>query len=740
MSFLSDLSAKSTSPIDVDADLIDPQHVPLLKALIVVMVCGSVALIASVLTTPTEEKWRLFPAVGIGLLGLMVLAVYLVRGAISAIRLLIIGGWTLVTVTAFFGEGLRSPILMTHSVILIFAGWILGPRACAQLFVASAIAVIAMTVSHNSGWIATSRPAADHLVVAAHLFILSLSVVLTLYLVHLFRQRHTERQRLADDVRRHLDAVERRERYQRALLDNFPFAVWLKDDQGRFLAVNQALADTVGKASPEQVTGMTIFDIAPADLATRHDAEDRRVTEEGKPRSQEQAVRIDDQEHWFESYRAPVTLDGKVIGSVGFARDITERRLADAELERHRHQLAGLVEERTAALSIAKEAAEAANRAKSTFLANMSHELRTPLNAMIGMTALARSRASDPDQADYLGKADRASYQLLAIIDDILDISRIEAERLNIDRIEFSLGRVFNDLLALSEQRVREKGLRLETAVAPTLADLGVRGDPMRLGQVLLNLVSNAVKFTPEGAIGIRVLRLAEDQHNIQLRFEVEDTGIGVAAADRTRIFRAFEQVDASMTRKYGGTGLGLAISKRLVEAMGGEIGVDSEPGKGSCFWFTVKLEKSGAMATSTAPSEEEMLAACANARVLLVEDDPMNQAVTREILEGFGMAVDLAADGQQAVELTRRVSYDLILMDVQMPNMDGLEATRRIRELPDGADRTIIATTANAYDGDRKRCLDAGMDDYLAKPHTPKQLLAACARGLARRSPELAG
>jgi CheY-like chemotaxis protein len=356
------------------------------------------------------------------------------------------------------------------------------------------------------------------------------------------------------------------------------------------------------------------------------------------------------------------------------------------------------------------------------------------------MTALARSRASDPDQADYLGKADRASYQLLAIIDDILDISRIEAERLNIDRIEFRLGRVFNDLLALSEQRVREKGLRLETAVAPTLADLGVRGDPMRLGQVLLNLVSNAVKFTPGGAIGIRVLRLAEDEHNIQLRFEVEDTGIGVAAADRTRIFRAFEQVDASMTRKYGGTGLGLAISKRLVEAMGGEIGVDSEPGKGSCFWFTVKLEKSGAMATSTAPSEEEMLAACANARVLLVEDDPMNQAVTREILEGFGMAVDLAADGQQAVELTRRVSYDLILMDIQMPNMDGLEATRRIRELPDGADRTIIATTANAYDGDRKRCLDAGMDDYLAKPHTPKQLLAACARGLARRSPELAG
>ncbi len=735
MSFLSDLSAKSVSPIDVDADLIDPRHAPLLKALIAVMVAGSIALIAFVLTTPTEEKWRLFPAFGTGLLGLAVLAVYHGSGTISAIRLLIVGGWTLVTATAFFGEGMRSPILMTHSVILIFAGWILGPRVCAQLFAASAIAVIAMTVSHNSGWIATSRPAADRLVVVAHLIILSLSVVMTLYLVHLFRQRHAERQRLADDVKRHLDAVERRERYQRALLDNFPFAVWLKDDQGRFLAVNQALANAVGKATPEQVTGMTIFDIAPPDLAARHDAEDRQVTKEGKPRSSEQAAQLDGKDSWFESYRAPVTLEGKVIGTVGFARDITERRLADAELERHRHHLTGLVEERTAALSIAKEAAEAANRAKSTFLANMSHELRTPLNAMIGMTALARSRTADPTQADYLSKADRASYQLLGIIDDILDISRIEAERLNIDHVEFRLGQVFDDLLALSELRAREKGLRLESAVPPALATMAVHGDPMRLGQVLLNLVSNAIKFTAEGAVGIRVLRLCEDDRRIELRFEIEDTGIGIAAADRDRIFRAFEQADASMTRKYGGTGLGLAISKRLVEAMGGEIGVSSEPGKGSCFWFTLSLEKSQGAIAATAPSEAEKLALCADARVLLVEDDPMNQAVTRDVLEGFGMQVDLAEDGRQAVELAGRSGYDLILMDIQMPTMDGLEATRRIRALPDGARQVIIATTANAYDDDRRRCLDAGMDDYLAKPHTPEQVLEVCARGLAKRS-----
>jgi signal transduction histidine kinase len=244
-----------------------------------------------------------------------------------------------------------------------------------------------------------------------------------------------------------------------------------------------------------------------------------------------------------------------VIGTVGFARDITERRLADAELERHRHHLAGLVDERTAALSIAKEAAEAANRAKSTFLANMSHELRTPLNAMIGMTALARSRASDPTQADYLGKADRASYQLLGIIDDILDISGSRPNDSTSTAPSFAWGRFSTTSWPSANCAPREKGLRLESAVPPALAALAVVGDPMRLGQVLLNLVSNAIKFTAEGAVGIRVLRLDEDDRRIGLRFEIEDTGIGIAVGDRERIFRAFEQADASMTRKYGGTG-----------------------------------------------------------------------------------------------------------------------------------------------------------------------------------------
>ena len=731
---LRDLFASPPSPVDIYSDIADPRHEPLLKSMAGVMLVGSGALIAFVLTSPTEEKWRLFPAIAVGLLAFIVLGIYRWRGAIPAIRLLIVGGWVLTTVTAFFGEGVRSPILMTHSVILIFAGWILGTQACARLFIASTIAVIAMTASQHFGWASPAKPASDGVVLVAHLVILSLSIVMTLYLVRLFGARYETERRLSQEIRGHLDAVERRERYQRALLDNFPFMVWLKDDQRRFLAVNQTLADMAGKAAPEEIAGNTIFDIAPAELAARHDAEDRKVAAEGKPRMIETAISVDGRETWFESYCAPVTLDGRIIGTVGFARDITERRKNEDELERHRHHLAGLVEERTAAVLIAKEAAEAANRAKSAFLANMSHELRTPLNAMIGMTALASKRATDPTQIEFLAKADRASRQLLGVIADILDLSRIEADRMSIDRVEFHLGQVLDDLVAQVDLRVREKGLNFEIGIAPDIARLTVCGDPLRLGQILLNLVSNAIKFTSSGAVGLRVLRLADDAEGVLLRFEVEDTGIGIAAADQERVFRSFEQADASLTRKYGGSGLGLAISKRLVEAMGGKIGVESEPNSGSTFWFTTRMERSATYTAPTPVSEDEMMAACAGKHALLVEDDPMNQTVTCEMLEGFGIRADIAGDGRQAMEMVREGAYDLVLMDLQLPVMNGLDAAREIRRMPRGWSIPIIAITANAYDDDRQRCLDAGMNDYLAKPFTSSSLLAITATWLGEK------
>jgi two-component system sensor histidine kinase/response regulator len=735
MTMLRDLLSDSTSPVDSYSDFVDPRHAPLLRGIIVILLLGSAALIALVLGSSGEQAWRLYPAIGIGVLGLAVWGIHRWQGSIPAVRALVIGGWILATVTAFFGEGVRTPILMIYSVILIFSGWVLGTRTCARLFLASALAVIAMTASQSMGWTVPARPASSGVVVVAHLLILLLSFIMTLYLVRLFRKRYDTERRLGAEIRQHLDTVERRERQQRALLDNFPFMVWLKDAEGRFLAANQALANALGKATPDEIAGKRIQDLVPAELSARQAEEDRLVAAEGKPRISEAFTRVDGHEAWFETYRAPVTHDGRIIGTVGFTSDITERRQTAAELDRHRHHLAALVDERTAALSIAKEAAESASRAKSAFLANMSHELRTPLNAMIGMTALARRRATDPTQIDFLDKADRASRQLLAVIDDVLDISRIEAERLTLDSIEFKLGEVVDDLVAMIDPRAREKGLAFTLDIAPEFSRMLLRGDPMRLGQVLLNLLSNAVKFTATGCIALRVLRLEENAGQVLLRFEVEDTGIGIAAADRQRVFLAFEQADSSLTRKYGGTGLGLSISKRLVGLMGGAIGVTSEPGTGSCFWFTARLEKTGPAATpEVAPSAADWMSECAGAHVLLAEDEPLNRDLAKDLLESFGVRVDLAEDGRQAVERVSQVDYDMVLMDVQMPTMNGIDAARAIRLLKSGATLPIVALTANAFEEDRRRCLDAGMDDYITKPFTQDQLLSAVARWLARK------
>ncbi|MCX7170208.1 MAG: ATP-binding protein [Proteobacteria bacterium] len=266
-------------------------------------------------------------------------------------------------------------------------------------------------------------------------------------------------------------------------------------------------------------------------------------------------------------------------------------RLEQQFLQHHQH-LEDLVEQRTAALSIAKEAAEAANRAKSVFLANMSHELRTPMNGIMGMTDLALCRATDPKQKDHLDKVKLASQNLLAIINDILDISKIEAERLTLEQIDFKLGEVMGSLAGLVAQTAAEKGLQLSFEIDPALAHLQLQGDPLRLGQILLNLTGNAIKFTAAGSVTIRALLAEEQPGSVLLRFEVQDTGIGIAAADQQRIFAAFQQADGSLTRKYGGTGLGLAICKRLAQLMAGDIGVASSPSAGSTFWFTARMKR----------------------------------------------------------------------------------------------------------------------------------------------------
>jgi len=363
------------------------------------------------------------------------------------------------------------------------------------------------------------------------------------------------------------------------------------------------------------------------------------------------------------------------------------------------------------------------------------------MHGIMGMIATVRSRLSEAKAQRQLDMAKDAANRLLLLINDILDISKIEAEHMTLEQAEFRLDKVLDNVRSLVGFKAEQKGLKLLIEPAPEIVGRAYLGDSLRLGQILLNLVGNAVKFTDSGSVMVRLREVGQLADQALLRFEVQDSGIGISADEKKRLFTAFEQADSSMTRKYGGTGLGLAISKRLVHMMGGEIGVDSEPGKGSTFWFTVRLGLISEVTTPAASSpleesaETELRRRFAGARVLLAEDEPISQEVSRAILEDVGLLVDLAEDGEMALALAQIADFDIILMDMQMPKMNGLDATRAIRADSLNTDTPILAMTANAFLEDRQACLDAGMNDHIGKPVVPEILFEILLKWLSRNS-----
>jgi two-component system sensor histidine kinase/response regulator len=502
-----------------------------------------------------------------------------------------------------------------------------------------------------------------------------------------------ERTRVADEFKA-------AQAFLTSLVENLPIVIFRKDLEGRITFANARYCERHGKPLAE-LLGKNDFDLSPPDLAAKFRADDKTVMETRQPlEGVERQVTPNGERRWIQTTKVPVIdSDGKLLGTQGMYWDITERKQ---------------VEE---ALKVAKEAAEAAARAKSEFLANMSHEIRTPMNGVIGMTGLLLDTSLDRVQREYAETVRNSADNLLTIINDILDFSKIEAGKLSFEVLDFNLIETIESTVDMLAERAQTKGIELASAVLPDVPP-HLRGDPGRLRQILVNLLSNAIKFTERGEVVVRVFKESETPTHVMVRISVSDSGIGIPLEVQQRLFQAFTQADTSTTRKYGGTGLGLAISRQLVTMMQGRIGVESEPGKGSTFWFTALLEKQTGPVKPAPVYNRDLF----DLRVLVVDDNATNRQILRHQLVAWKMQKGSAASGYEALKILRaaiaaKAPYDLALLDMQMPEMDGLTLARAIKDDPAMATTRLIILTSLGQTMTNDELKAAGIDAYLVKP-----------------------
>ena len=505
-------------------------------------------------------------------------------------------------------------------------------------------------------------------------------------------------------------ALEYERIHLRTLLDTLPDLVWLKDVKGVYLSCNQRFTQFFG--APEvEIVGRSDFDFVERELAEFFLEHDRKAMMAGRPSRNEEWITFasDGHQELLETIKCPlVSQEGEIIGVLGIGRDITERKLAEI----------GLAE--------ARREADAANRAKSDFLATMSHEIRTPMNGIIGMVQLLGYTELTAEQKEYLNSIETAAGNLLSLINDILDLSRIESGKIELEYADFSLRKAVEDMILTQQSRISQKQLTLHKDIAPDLPEL-LYGDELRIKQILLNLLGNAIKFTDSGAISVTLQLLEQDESRTVVRLTVSDTGVGISPEAMEKIFNPFEQADSGISRRFGGTGLGLSISRKLITLMGGEITVESAPGAGSSFHVVLPLMPSRIV--PSASSIESVFREPLKARafkVLIVDDDILSLRTTEMLMKKQGNTSVTADSGTDGFELWQQGDFDLILSDLRMPVMDGFEFVKRIRakEQESGGHIPVIALTADALKGTDEAAMKAGFDGYLAKPFRVKDLL----------------